>query len=433
MMSERIVNLQEWRDAFLPGVTLSARDRRLADALGKVEIRDRREGVYIKATSWVGVVRFEAFALRIHPKLTNADIIRMLMVTSGLDCLRRYRATRDYQLGDDVALFDWVALLLADACGVIARDGLLRGYVVEEDDLPVIRGRLRMAEQVRRRYGQVNRLECRYDDHHADVVDNQILHTALALCRRYVRRPWVRARVQRLVDTFAAACSPLSGDWREIRAGLTYNRLNARYREAHTLSWALLDGMGVRDLMAAGHTSGFAFLLDMNPLFEAFVTALVPAVLRDDPVSIHAQARSGGHIWDVGRHQSYSSIIPDLLIETVAGKRLAVDAKYKLYDEHKLNQSDIYQTFLYAHAFRDPDGRTPSALLLYPSDGPIEQLTRLHIRDGRGAVQARLHAFGVNVSRALDELMGVSDGGSERIAPGVRQTIWGLLAEVEFA
>jgi 5-methylcytosine-specific restriction enzyme subunit McrC len=113
-----------------------------------------------------------------------------------------------------------------------------------------------VADQVRRRFGQVNRLECVYDDHHADIVDNQILHTALALCRKSVQHPYVRGRVSQLADTFLAACSPLSGDWREVRAGMAYNRLNTRYQEAHTLAWFVLDGLGVNDLLAAGSTHG---------------------------------------------------------------------------------------------------------------------------------------------------------------------------------
>src|SRR5262249_4715945 len=158
------------------------------------------------------------------------------------------------------------------------------GYVIEENDLPVMRGRLLVNEQIRRRYGQVDRLECRYDDHHADVVENQILYEALTLCRRHVRHPRVRERVQNLADAFGAACGPLREDWREVRSGLTYERPNARYRESHTLAWMIFEGLGVQDLLAAGNVRGFAFLLDMNPLFEAFVTVLVRTALRRDGV-----------------------------------------------------------------------------------------------------------------------------------------------------
>src|SRR5262245_41972140 len=101
-------------------------------------------------------------------------------------------------------------------------------------------------------------------------------------------------------------------------------------------------------------------------------------------------------------------IIPDVLVEKSSGERLAIDAKYKRYDEQKLAQADIYQVFLYAYAFRDAGGKIPSAVLLYPADAGSKPQTRLHVRDGQGYTQARLHAFGVDVRRALNGLLGMN-------------------------
>lgn len=420
------VDLQEWADTFLPHVVLSSGDRRLAQALQGVEIREMRDGLYIKASSWIGVVRFEAFVLRIRPKLTNIDVMRMLLVAGGLDRLKRYRATRDYELRDtSMSLFDLVALLLADTCTIIARDGLLRGYVVEEDDLPVVRGQLRFTDQIRQRYGQVNRLECRYDDHHANVVENRILHTALALCRRYVQHPHVKNRIQRLLDTFAAVSQPLDQNWQTVQADMSYNRLNSRYKEAHTLAWIIMAGLDVDDLLASGSSRGFAFLLDMNPLFEKFIEVLIRHILRNDSIAVQAQLTATGHIWDAERNQTYKRLRPDLLLSNSDCLRLAIDAKYKRYDAKKLHESDIYQTFLYTYAFRSADvDMLPSALIVYPSDMPSTGTTRLHIRDSRGKVQSRLHAFGVDIPSMLDDLF---DDTAQRSIPVLRDTIRYLL------
>jgi len=420
------VELQEWADTFLPNVVLSAGDRRLAQALQGVEIREMRDGLYIKASSWIGVVRFEAFVLRIRPKLTNIDVMRMLLVAGGLDRLKRYRATRDYELRDtNMSLFDLVALLLADTCTIIARDGLLHGYVVEEDDLPVVRGRLRFADQIRQRYGQVNRLECRYDDHHANVVENRILHTALALCRRYVQHSHVRNRIQRLLDTFAAVSQTLDQNWQTVQTDMTYNRLNSRYKEAHTLAWIIMAGLNVEDLLATGSSRGFAFLLDMNPLFEKFIEVLIRHILWNDPIAVQAQLTATGHIWDAERNQTYKRLRPDLLLTNSDHLRLAVDAKYKRYDAKKLHESDIYQTFLYTYAFRSADvDMLPSALIVYPADIPSTGTTRLHIRDSRGKVQSRLHAFGVDVPSMLDDLFNHI---AQKSAPVLRDAIRYLL------
>jgi len=403
--AQHTVELQEWQETFLPGIVLSKGDRRLSETLTGVEIREMREGIYIQASSWVGVVRFEAFTLRIQPKLSHIDVMRMLLAAGGLDRLRRYRSIRQYDLADDLSLFDLLAALLNDACTILARDGLLRGYVLEENDLPVIRGRLRVGDQIRHRYGQINRLECRYDDHHADIPENRILLTVLLLCRRYVQHPVLRTRVNQMADLFAAVCRPLQLDWRQVRAEFTYNRLNAHYREAHTLAWIMLEGLGVDDVSVSGPLSGFAFLLDMNPLFESFIALVVRAAMRGPDVTVHSQKRTGGHIWDIDRQRTYTHIIPDLLLETDDGVTLAVDAKYKRYGTYQIAQTDIYQTFLYAYAFHQIGESIPSALILHPADRGTSHLIRLHVRDAHHVTQARLYALGVDIPALLDGLL----------------------------
>lgn len=417
-------DLYEWDEAFLPGHILSNRDYKLAESIEGLEIRDMRNGVYVKASSWVGIVHFDSFIVRIQPKITNLDLMRMIMVSKGLNHLRQTYINRTYHIEAEISLFDLIALLLADACVTIARDGLLNGYVLEDEDLSIMRGRLRVSEQVRRRFGQINRLECTYDDHHSNIVENQILNTVLAICRRYVEHPIVRERIWKLADIFDSACSPLSTDWREVRNNLTYNRMNSRYQDAHSIAWFILEGLGVRDLMQAGNTQGVAFLMDMNALFEGFITALVRTALSGNNFTIQSQAKSAGHIWDVSRNRSYTHIIPDLLIETEAGKRLAIDAKYKRYDERKLAQSDIYQTFLYAYALSNETTKMPSALLLYPSENSTMNRTRLDIRNIQGHQKARLHALGVDIPTALN---GMIDKGDTVVLDRIQAAVTHLL------
>ena len=53
--------------------------------------------------------------------------------------------------------------------------------------------------------------------------------------------------------------------------------------------------------------------------------------------------------------------------------RVAVDAKYKLYDQRKLDSGDVYQGFLYAYAFSGAgELAVPTAVLLYPSSTRVE-------------------------------------------------------------
>ena len=63
----------------------------------------------------------------------------------------------------------------------------------------------------------------------------------------------------------------------------------------------------------------------------------------------------------------YTNIIPDVVVERRGESdcRVAIDAKYKLYDERGFDPGDIYQTFLYAFALGTAaSDAVPTSLLL---------------------------------------------------------------------
>jgi 5-methylcytosine-specific restriction enzyme subunit McrC len=411
--------VEEWQKKLLPGLTLSPNDRKLAAQLshgeaGWVGIDELRTGVRVQARSWVGVMRFDTFEVRIVPKLAggNLKLVQMLALTGGLDALRRSRGLRQIEAEEDAHLFDLIVLLLAESCERLVAGGLLHDYVQQEQALPVLRGRLLVEQQIRQRLGQIDRLECRYDDRSSDVLENQILAAALALCRTRVSRPDVRVRVRRLYGLFSAACATAELDLCNARQTLIYHRLNEHYREAHELAWLVLEGMGIKDLLATGQVRSFAFLLDMNALFEQFIYRFVEWSLRGFPYRVRYQHRDRSIIWDVTHHRSYTRVVPDLLIETVPARpeRFVIDAKYKLYDQRRLSTGDIYQSFLYAYAYNSQATTTPDALLLYPASQPAGESVHLQIRNAAQRAGASVQALGVSIPQALAEMQAGQPG-----------------------
>jgi len=58
-----------------------------------------------------------------------------------------------------------------------------------EEEIPVVRGRLLVQKQILKRFGRIDRLECRYDEYLTDTVENRILLAALAACAKKVGQP----------------------------------------------------------------------------------------------------------------------------------------------------------------------------------------------------------------------------------------------------
>jgi 5-methylcytosine-specific restriction enzyme subunit McrC len=401
------VTVAEWETREIPGVALTPRDRRLVDevnATRRMTILETRNGVRVETRSWVGVLRFEEWEVRVVPKLSGGDpgVAAMVHATAGLGSLRALSGLRTLH-ASGATLLDLLAMLFARECESVVRAGLLSDYVEREDALPAVRGRILADRQVLERFGQVDRVICRYEERESDVWENQLLASALAQVAPRVRHLEARSHLLRLRALFADVCPSPPPEWRSPSED-DYHRLNEHYRSAHTLASLLLQSMGIRELLRAGTHRGFAFLLDMNALFERFVSRMVEHALAGQGLRVHRQ-RQDRLIWDVDRGAPYVRIIPDLLVEGAPGSRLSIDAKYKAYDARKLSPADVYQGFLYAQAYGGarPDG-VAQAMVLFPCGGGTLQRRRLRVRDGAGADLAELTAVGVPLSPAIEEL-----------------------------
>jgi 5-methylcytosine-specific restriction enzyme subunit McrC len=421
---------------------LSDMDRRLANALGEADggrliVDERRDGVWVSAKSWIGIVRFTDWEIRVVPKLAggNLGVVRMLDYASGIGALKRYEARRELETVGE-SLLELIAWLFAEECARLVRDGLLSDYVAREDSLHTLRGHLRLMAQVQQRFGRVEPLEVAFDEFETDIPENQIIAAALDATRSIVRVPVVQKPIRRLHSIFHEACDPSEVDPGELLNDLAYNRKNEHYRGAHTLAQLLLRRLAVRDLFSPGGTNSFAFLIDMNELFEAFVSRLAADALEPVGIHVHAQRRDPSIVVDDATGKPYAAIIPDLLLEARshgASIRLPVDAKYKLYDQKRIQESDVYQTFFYAFAYAaETHIRRPArAVILYPRAGDGNDIS-LRVDTHAGRHSARIQAFGVDIEAALAAITRGKVGVGDVPALGrLRQVFQEVVAEVD--
>ncbi len=403
--------MPEWSTRVFPDVELTDSDRRLVAALGAGDARlvvdELRDGVRVMSRSWIGVVRFETFEVRVIPKVAggNLGVLHMLEYASGLSALSRLESARTIQTAKESHLADLLGLLLAEATSRLVRDGLLSDYVTREESLTILRGRLRMNDQVRRRHLQVDRLECRFDEHETDIVENRLLGAALAIARRVCADEEVRRSVSRYHAVLNEVCEPGAFDPQSAELELVYHRRNEHYRTAHELAWLFVRALAVSDLYAPGSRGSFAFLIDMNRLFERFVTCLLTDALAGSGMSVRPQFRDQTLIVEEPLLRRYAAIVPDILLESSDAdgrRRIPVDAKYELYDEGKVDPADVYQTFVYAYARRiDQELDQVRAVILYPASHRGGEGTRLLVRRASGATSARIAAVPVDIHEAL--------------------------------
>jgi len=342
----------------------------------------------------VGRVRLAGSDIIIRPKLAGLELglIQMLEAVGGLERLSRLPVDRTLSIGATGGLFDLLSVLLAEETVRLIREGLSVGYDEREEDLGVLRGRLLVREQALRHFGRADRLACRFDELDHRTPENELLVLALATAVRLCLARETRALLQRVLwevqDHLDWEAKPRSLPVlrRLVSPGeVGANRRLARYRNAIELAWLILEHQFVDRPLTEGATRSFAFLMDMNVLFERYLTAWLATELRPRGLRVHAQT-SRLALRDLATRRSVGAIRPDVLVSSAGKRSLPIDAKYKRYagaDElarPRPPMSDLTQALLYAQVYGGPVAPRRT-LLVFPTETTHPVSRSFELRD----------------------------------------------------
>ncbi|MFV8228681.1 McrC family protein [Mycolicibacterium fortuitum] len=422
------VEVAEYQTTCVTSAKPTPADLKLAEKLSaggvigaRLDVRWLADGqVEIKSTSWVGVVQFSALAIRIVPKLVGGSlrVLRMVEYANGISLLSHLPP--DQRLpADGTDLFQSIVMALVQETRELIRDGLIRDYRSTDDSLLVLRGRVRMRDQFLRRYGSMHRLECQFDEYDSDIPENQLLAAALSAAATRIVDDKLRTDTRGLAGVLAGTCDPPTHDPEWYTRRMHYDRRNSRYRPAHELAVMVLEGLALNDLHSTGHQGVNAFMLDMNAVFERFVTRLVSEALTGTSLGVSAQQRFGAVVVDETTGRTYNTIRPDLVIvDNRSGRKIPVDIKYKLYEDKRFGTGDIFQLFTYAYALGESES-TRNAGVLYAATTSVTG-PALCIKPQTGVSGAHIRGAGLDVAGIVDGLHGAP---SASVLRGVRETV----------
>ncbi|WP_449060423.1 McrC family protein [Planomonospora algeriensis] len=300
-----------------------------------------RAGLWkVRDNGYVGAAVIGGVEVRITPK---TPIDRVFFLLGYARSPRGWRQ-EEADAGEHSDLLPALAHAYARAADRALRQGVLQGYLEVEESLPVVRGRIREADQIRRRYGLPLPVEVRYDEFTVDIAENRLL---LAAATRLLRLPGLAGETRKTLRHVMARLAGVSAltrgrplpEWRATR-------LNARYHTAlglaelvlHGASYELDDGTAVR-------VDGL--LVEMWRVFEDFVTVALAEAFR--PYGGRSELQDRHHHLDHGRRVP---LRPDL-VRYATGQDGAerpvavVDSKYKISAGPDGRNGDLYQMLAY--------------------------------------------------------------------------------------
>jgi len=248
---------------------------------------------------------------------------------------------------------DWLAVLIVAETEALLAYGLRQDYVVVQDELPYVKGRLRFeATTISAKRALV---ACEFADFLPDIPENRILRAALERLGTQRLLPGLRARVEQLLAGFqrVAFIRLTVGQLPSFRI----TRLNRYYQPALELCRLLFDQGGAST--DVGPLSAPAYFFPMEMVFQEAVTTLLrkrlPAVSR---------RRGGSHQPVSGSPARPLTFAADIVIESPP--QLVIDTKYAAaeiqnqYGGWSFHNAHVYQAAFYGLSLGCP------AVLVYP-------------------------------------------------------------------
>jgi len=374
----RVIELTEYQKVRLPREHIS-------DAVGEAIWRTYGNQIDVESPSfktghewiltcqgWVGRLPVNAdLHIALRPKVPLGNLFRMLEYAYRLETFFPEGLTNSETL---VEFYERLANVLAKRILDRGRKGFYRTYLPIAEDLPYVRGSVDLLQALRRPW--VVRLPCEYQDHTADIDDNQILAWTLLRIARST------ACTERVLPTVRTAYRSLQGLARSepfspaACVHRLYNRLNEDYEPMHALCRFFLEHTG--PTLERGEAKMLPFLVNMARLFELFVAEWLKAHLPESH-EIKAQERV-----QIGQGHDLSFDIDMVLYERRTGMPVAVmDTKYKAGERPQ--SSDLAQILAYAQT-----KGCSEAILVYPVQ--LEQPLEVTV----GGIRVRGLCFGLS-------------------------------------
>lgn len=379
----------EWTSADVDLTAQEALDLRMSPA--EIGVAPLGRGLYrVTPSHFVGSIQLGQLSVIVRPKVDLDRLFFLLGYSRRLD----FDATSAVELKVQPYLTEAFIRAFLDEVQRSLRRGALMSYVTVDESANTLRGRLRVADQLRHRYAIPLPAEITYDDFTIDIAENRILRAAL---RRASRLRLSNAHLRRRVATALGALEGVSDVAYTTRTipEIRLTRLNRHYAGGLALARALIASTSVD--LDHGTTRTPAFVVDMDKVFEDFLARALD----------EAFAKTGLR-WQQGAPRPLDvagrvTIKPDLSLWK--GRRCVFvgDAKYKQTAQGE--NPDLYQMLAYCKALG-----LDSGLLVYAAtDDDVVEHAILH--DGTRIVVRSLDLRGSDeeIMRRVDQLAAIVD------------------------
>ncbi len=293
----------------------------------------------LKAKQYCGILNFDNQDFYILPKIVNHNdeknlniFIYMLMYAYDVKLSNEQIASCANQ---EYTILEVFVQMFANGLLQELKKGMYKKYITEQDNLNVLKGKYLINENIKYNFTK-NKIYCEYDEFSENNSLNQFFLYAVKYFQKFVKDKKLLKQCELIFDEVEYK----SVDINRVET-INFDRLNVRFKTSFEIALLLLKQSIP---LFNQDKKSFAFLFDMNVLFEKFIARMVKEL--DSNAKIQNQDNFGD-----------LTLKPDIIL-----KNQIIDTKYKrIKSIEDIKQSDKLQAFSYGINYK-----VENVMLLYP-------------------------------------------------------------------
>lgn len=308
----------------------------------------------IENTSYSGIIQLENVRIHFSTKVKTNLFYMLSFLKSEEDFLFDPEISIDIKEGNN--FFDIIGRLFLNELEKIIEKGLLKKYILKHENINFLKGKLSIKNQIHNHINNRPKFSCIYGDLTINNLENQIILRSLNLLIPMIRFNEVLKadliRNEYILKDFIELIDVSPNDCNQIH----FNRLNDYYSAIIQFSKLILEENFIRSVYK-GESRGFNFIVNMNKVYEDFITQIITEVVEEEEDFDHFEVVSQTKFYSLVEGTKIVTI-PDIILKSEDSYPLIIDAKYKREDKN----SDYYQVIAYSLAI--PNAK--ACCLIYP-------------------------------------------------------------------
>jgi 5-methylcytosine-specific restriction enzyme subunit McrC len=324
-----------------------------------------QRGKKLQARSYVGIVQTsDGTQIEILPKIANSYsreelqhiFLKMLRVVGEVPFKSGQFASLNTDKLPLLEIFIHDFLITVDE---LVKRGIRSDYLRQEDNLPFLKGKLKIAQQIKHNSIRQDRFYVEFDNFDINRPENRLIKSSLEKIVKMAKKVNNQRLARELLFAFDEVDA--SANYKNDFSKCSKDRGMVYY--ASTLAWCKLILGDESPVPKIGERSFRSFLFPMSTLFERYVAKILRRKLPEWHLLTQVSSKKllSSDAWG----KDLFVIKPDILLRKNS-EILVADTKWKLLNNDQtnkfnINQSDIYQLFTYAKYYE-----SKKVILIYP-------------------------------------------------------------------